>query len=77
MNRQHRYDCVFGVVVLRAQCAVLGAVVLLEAEAEDEEGREAAFLFGLVQCMWEDEDGEALAQVGRNSWLWRTPRAAS
>jgi hypothetical protein len=44
---------------------VLGSVVLLEAEAEDEEGQEPAFLFGLVQCMWEDEDGEALAQVGR------------
>jgi hypothetical protein len=41
----------------------LGSVVLLEAEAEDEEGSDAAYLFGLVQCMWEDEDGEALAQV--------------
>jgi hypothetical protein len=53
----------------------LGSVVLLEAEAEDEEGQEPAFLLGLVQCMWEDEDGEALAQVGCNillcCGLWR------
>lgn len=23
------------------------------------------YVFGLVQCMWEDEDGEQMAQVGR------------
>uniref|UniRef100_A0A383WCP9 Cytosine-specific methyltransferase n=1 Tax=Tetradesmus obliquus TaxID=3088 RepID=A0A383WCP9_TETOB len=40
-----------------------GSVVLLEAEAEDEDAQEPPLLFGLVQCMWEDEDGEALAQV--------------
>jgi hypothetical protein len=52
----------------------LGAVVLLEAEAEEEEGQEPALLFGLVQCMWEDEDREALAQVRR---MRITPPAAS
>ncbi|KAF6265105.1 hypothetical protein COO60DRAFT_1470199 [Scenedesmus sp. NREL 46B-D3] len=41
----------------------LGSVVLLEAEAQDEEAQEQQYLFGVVQCMWEDEDGEALAQV--------------
>jgi hypothetical protein len=41
-----------------------GSVVLLEAEVEDEEAQEQQqYLFGMLQCMWEDEDGEALAQV--------------
>jgi hypothetical protein len=41
-----------------------GSVVLLEAEAEEEEAQQQ-YLFGMVQCMWQDEDGEALAQVRR------------
>ncbi|KAF8055388.1 MET1B [Scenedesmus sp. PABB004] len=44
-----------------------GKVVLLEAEAEgEEEGADAAapgHVFGLVQCLWEDDDGDQMAQV--------------
>lgn len=45
----------------------LGAVVLLDAEQEnqqqDEEEEQQQNVFGLVQCMWQDEDGDRMAQV--------------
>lgn len=56
----------------------LGSVVLLEADESDREAEAAAaagaagrtkqqhelYVFGLVQCMYENEDGEKMAQVG-------------
>jgi len=43
----------------------VGKMVLLEAEETDDSPQdEQQYVFGLVQCMFEDEDGDKMAQVG-------------
>lgn len=58
-----------------------GSVLLLEAEVEGAEegaeGTDGGYVYGLVQCMWQDKDGDKLAQVWPRRWLGCSAAAAS